>query len=76
MVATHSAEVSDLANLGVHRSSIRVVPWGVDTSMFTPDGPVAQQEQRPRLLTVADLRERAALETLLRALTQLRTPSS
>ena len=28
VVATHSAEVSDLANLGVHRSSIRVVPWG------------------------------------------------
>ena len=71
MVATHSAEVSDLANLGVHRSSIRVVPWGVDTSMFTPDGPVAQRNGRPRLLTVADLRERAALETLLRALTRV-----
>jgi glycosyltransferase involved in cell wall biosynthesis len=71
VVATHSAEVSDLANLGVHRSSIRVVPWGVDTSMFTPDGPVAQRNGRPRLLTVADLRERAALETLLRALTRV-----
>ena len=71
VVATHSAEVSDLANLGVHRSSIRVVPWGVNTSMFTPDGPVAQRNGRPRLLTVADLRERAALETLLRALTRV-----
>jgi D-inositol-3-phosphate glycosyltransferase len=71
VVATHSAEVSDLARLGVHRSSIRVVPWGVDTDTFTPEGPVAERYGRPRLLTVADLRERAALETLLRALTRV-----
>src|SRR5262249_40618769 len=43
VVATHSAEVSDLASLGVHRSAIRVVPWGVDTEMFTPEGPVAER---------------------------------
>jgi D-inositol-3-phosphate glycosyltransferase len=55
----------------VHRSSIRVVPWGIDTSTFTPAGPVAKRNSRPRLLTVADLRERAALETLLQALTRV-----
>jgi D-inositol-3-phosphate glycosyltransferase len=71
VVATHSAEVSNLARLGVHRSSIRVVPWGVDTDTFTPEGPVAERNGRPRLLTAADLRERAALETLLRALTRV-----
>ena len=71
VVATHSAGVSDLANLGVHRSSIRVVPWGVDTDTFTPVGPVARRNGRPRLLTAADLKERAALETLLRALTRV-----
>jgi D-inositol-3-phosphate glycosyltransferase len=71
VVATHSGEVPDLARLGVHRSSIRVVPWGIDTSMFTPEGPAAQRSGRPRLLTVADLGERAALETLLRALTRV-----
>jgi len=71
VVATHSGEVSDLARLGVHRSSIRVVPWGVDTDTFTPEGPVADRNGRPRLLTVADLREREALETLLRALTRV-----
>jgi len=71
VVATHSAEASDLANLGVHRSSIRVVPWGVDTDMFTPEGPVAKRNGRPRLLTAADLTERAELETLLRALTRV-----
>jgi hypothetical protein len=43
VVATNSAEVSDLADLGVHRSSIRVVPWGVDTDLFTPEGPAAKR---------------------------------
>jgi len=71
VVATHSDEVSDLASLGVHRSAIRVVPWGVDTDTFTPEGPVAKRNGRPRLLTAADLNEQAALETLLRALTKV-----
>ena len=71
VVATYSGEVPNLARLGVHRSSIRVVPWGIDTSMFTPEGPAARRNGRPRLLTVADLGERAALETLLRALTRV-----
>jgi D-inositol-3-phosphate glycosyltransferase len=71
VVATHSAEASDLASLGVHRSSIRVVPWGVDTDTFTPEGPVAKRNGRPRLLTAADLNERAPLQTLLRALSRV-----
>ena len=71
VVATNSAEVSDLTNLGVHRSSIRIVPWGVDTDVFTPEGPVATRNGRPRLLTAADLTQRKPLETLLRALTKV-----
>ena len=71
VVATNSAEVSDLTNLGVHRSSIRIVPWGVDTDVFTPEGPVAKRNGRPRLLTAADLTQRKPLETLLRALTKV-----
>jgi len=71
VLATNSAEVSDLTSLGVHRSSIRVVPWGVDTDLFSPEGPVATRNGRPRLLTVADLTQREPLETLLRALTKV-----
>lgn len=71
VVATNSAEVSGLASLGVQRSSIRVVPWGVDTDLFTPEGPVARRNDRPRLLATADLTERKPLETLLRALTKV-----
>jgi D-inositol-3-phosphate glycosyltransferase len=71
VVATNSAEVSDLASLGVHRSSIRIVPWGVDTELFNPEGPVAKRNGRPRLLTATDLTQRKPLETLLRALTKV-----
>ena len=71
VVATNSAEVSGLASLGVQRSSIRVVPWGVDTDLFTPEGPVAKRNDRARLLAPADLTERKPLETLLRALTKV-----
>jgi glycosyltransferase involved in cell wall biosynthesis len=71
VVATNSAEVSDLTSLGVHRSSIRVVPWGVDTDLFTPEGPGAKRNGRPRLLAAADLTQRRPIETLLRALTKV-----
>src|ERR1700677_1764383 len=71
VVATNSAEVADLTGLGVHRSSIRMVPWGVDSDLVTPEGPPAKRNDRPRLLTAADLRERQPLETLLRALTRI-----
>ena len=71
VVATNSAEVCDLAGLGVHRSAIRVVPWGVDTELFIPEGPVAKRNGRPRLLTAADLTQRQPLETLMRALTRI-----
>jgi D-inositol-3-phosphate glycosyltransferase len=71
VVATNSAEVSDLASLGVHRSAIRVVPWGVDTELFAPEGPVVKRNGRARLLTPADLTQRKPLETLMRALTRI-----
>jgi glycosyltransferase involved in cell wall biosynthesis len=71
VVASNSAEMAALARLGVHRSSIRVVPWGVDTDLFTPEGRAAQRNGRPRLLTAADLTQRQPLETLLRALTRV-----
>jgi len=68
VVAGSSDEESDLARLGVPRRSIRVVPFGVDTDEFSPEGPVADRATRPRLVTVVDLSELDALATLLRAL--------
>jgi glycosyltransferase involved in cell wall biosynthesis len=71
VLAGSSDEESDLTRLGVPRRSIRVVPIGVDTDEFTPEGPVAERTTRPRLVTVADLSEHDALATLLRAMSKV-----
>jgi glycosyltransferase involved in cell wall biosynthesis len=71
VVAGSSDEQSDLTRLGVPRRHIRVVPCGIDTSEFTPEGPVAERTTRPRLVTVADLSETGALANLLHALAKV-----
>ena len=71
VVAGSSDEESDLARLGVPRRSIKVVPCGVDTDEFSPEGPVANRTARPRLVTIADLHEHDALAMLLQALSKV-----
>ena len=71
MLAGSSDEESDLTRLGVPRRSIRVVPFGVDTDEFTPEGPVAERTTRPRLVTVAELSEYDALANLLHAMSKV-----
>jgi D-inositol-3-phosphate glycosyltransferase len=71
VLAANSGEASDLARLGVPRSSIRVVPCGVDIGEFAPEGPAAERNGRARLLTVTDFTEQPGLGTLLRALTRV-----
>jgi glycosyltransferase involved in cell wall biosynthesis len=71
VVAGSSDEESDLTRLGVPRRSIKVVPCGVDTDEFSPDGPVANRTGRPRLVTIADLNEHDELTTLLQALSKV-----
>jgi glycosyltransferase involved in cell wall biosynthesis len=72
VVAGSSDEESDLTRLGVPRRSIRVVPCGIDTDEFTPEGPTHERNDRHRLVTVADLAtEQDALDTLLRALAKI-----
>src|ERR1700722_15787361 len=71
VVAGSSDEQSDLTRLGGPRRHIRVVPIGVDTDEFTPEGPVAERGTRPRLVTVADLSEHDALANLLQAISKV-----
>ena len=71
VVAGSSDEQSDLTRLGVPRRSIRVVPCGVDTDEFSPEGPVTERTTRPRLVTMADLAEHDAIATLLRAMSKV-----
>jgi glycosyltransferase involved in cell wall biosynthesis len=72
VMAGSSDEESDLTRLGVPRRSIRVVPCGVDTDEFSPEGPSCERNARHRLVTVADLAaEQDALGTLLRAVSKV-----
>jgi D-inositol-3-phosphate glycosyltransferase len=72
VVAASRDEESDLTRLGIPRRSIRVVPTGIDTAEFTPEGQTCDRGDRHRLVTVADpATERDALETLLRALAKI-----
>jgi glycosyltransferase involved in cell wall biosynthesis len=68
VLAGSSAEMSDLTRLGVRRTSIRVVPFGVDTTTFGPTGPVARRTKRPRLLAVVPQTEDHSLDTVIRAM--------
>ena len=72
VLATSSEQMTKLADLGVPRASIRVVPWGVDTGRFGPEGPVAKRNGQPRLLAVrrsAD--DERGLDTVIRALAEI-----
>lgn len=60
---------SELTRAGVPRRSIRIVPCGVDTERFAPEGPVANRNGRPRLLTVTDSADEITLT--LRVLSQV-----
>jgi glycosyltransferase involved in cell wall biosynthesis len=72
VVASSYDEESDLTRLGIPRRSIRVVPTGIDTDEFTPEGPVCERGDRHRLVTVADLAaEQESLDILLRAMSKI-----
>ena len=72
VVASDYDEESDLTRLGIPRRAIRVIPVGVDTDEFTPDGPACQRGGRHRLVTVADLAaEQESLGILLHAMAKI-----
>jgi glycosyltransferase involved in cell wall biosynthesis len=72
VVAASSDEEADLTHLGIPRRAIRVVPVGIDTGEFTPEGVTDARNDRHRLVTVADLAtEQDALTTLLHALAKI-----
>jgi D-inositol-3-phosphate glycosyltransferase len=71
VLAGSTDEESDLARLGVPRRSIKVVPCGIDTDEFSPEGPVASRNGRPRLVTVTGMEETSALDSLLHAMVKV-----
>jgi D-inositol-3-phosphate glycosyltransferase len=69
IIALTREEAEALADLaGVAPGKITVVPVGVDTTLFTPDGPTLARGTRPRLVTVSRLVERKGVRTVIEAL--------
>ena len=71
VLACSSDEADELARLGVAKSAARVIPFGVDTDTFTPEGARAARNSQYRLVAVAPAGEPHGLHVVVRALTQL-----
>jgi glycosyltransferase involved in cell wall biosynthesis len=71
VVATCTDEVFELRRLGLSTEKVSIVPCGVDTSVFTPRGPVAPRGDRQRLLVLGRLVERKGQEDAVRALVEV-----
>ena len=62
-------EVRELVMLGVPRSRMVMIPSGVNTELFRPDGPAEPRDGRHRVVTVGRLVERKGFEDVIRAMT-------
>jgi len=71
VIAASSEEAADLVQMGVSRRRVHLIPAGVDTTVFTPDGPASpeargSERRKPRIITAADIDDEQAV-TLARA---------
>jgi glycosyltransferase involved in cell wall biosynthesis len=69
VVVQSQDEVRGLVRIGVPRTQLTLVPAGVDSDRFTPDGPVADRDpERPRILSVGRLVERKGFGDVIQAM--------
>ncbi|MCW2716689.1 MAG: glycosyl transferase [Pseudonocardia sp.] len=68
VIATCSDEMFELARMGAPRRRISVVPCGVDTNAFSPDGPQLARSGRPRLVVLGRLVRRKGVDEAVAAL--------
>jgi glycosyltransferase involved in cell wall biosynthesis len=71
VLAGSSEEADELARLAVPKSAVHVVPCGVDTELFTPDGERAERGNRARLIAAAEDQHAAGLDAIIHAVAQL-----
>jgi glycosyltransferase involved in cell wall biosynthesis len=71
VLAPHPAAVTELGRIGVPRTAVKLVPGGVDISVFQPEGPVAERGDHPRLLMISPMTDPAELEIAVRTLAHL-----
>ena len=69
VVAQTQGEVRDLVRIGVPRTQLTVVPAGVNSERFTPEGPAVERDPgRPRILSVGQLVERKGFGDVVQAM--------
>ncbi|GAB4100937.1 glycosyltransferase family 1 protein [Sinomonas halotolerans] len=68
VIATCPDEAFELRSMGVSQRRISIVPCGVDTEKFTPDGPARRHGARMRLAAVGRLVPRKGVDTVITAL--------
>ena len=68
VVATCEDELFELVRMGAPRGRVSIVPCGVDTAEFAPDGPAAPRGDRPRLVSVGRLVRRKGVDEVVAAL--------
>jgi glycosyltransferase involved in cell wall biosynthesis len=71
VLARSGAEAAELARLAVPKSSVRVIPCGIDTRLFGPSGRRAARGKAIRLVAVASSGEPRGLRAVVSALSQL-----
>ncbi len=73
VLASSADEAAELARHAVPKSVVRVIPAGIDTQTFCPDGATDGRGSRARLVTVVSPGQPHGLTLVIRALAQLRT---
>jgi len=71
IIATCSEEVAELRRLGAAESALDVIPCGVDTALFTPDGSTEPRTSRFRILCIGRLVPRKGVDDVIRAVAGL-----
>jgi glycosyltransferase involved in cell wall biosynthesis len=71
VIATCSDEAFELKTLGIPSTRISVVPCGVDTTLFTPEGPSEEKTRPFRIMTVGRLVPRKGVGLTISALARL-----
>jgi D-inositol-3-phosphate glycosyltransferase len=69
VVAQTQDEVRGLVRIGVPRTQLTVVPAGVDSIRFSPEGPAVERDpERPRILSVGRLVEHKGFGDVIQAM--------
>ena len=71
VIATCSDEVAELSRMGVPKNRVKVVPCGVDTTRFTPEGTTPVPKLAHRIVSVGRLVPRKGFADLITVLPAL-----